>query len=224
MAQPDKRSFPAAVLAAVVAPGPHRIAARVLAVFGWLSLVAQCWLSIEWQMERGETAAWGLFIYAGYFTILTNLFCTLVTTACGWSRSGSPKWRALREPWVVTAAAVSIVMVGAIFHVLLRHEYQPTGLAALTNLIHHYLMPAGYAAFWWFVVPRGSLVWSDVWRIFAYPAAYLVYVLLRGEVGGVYPYFFIDVTTIGYGQAFLNASGISLLFIATGVAFVATKR
>jgi hypothetical protein len=115
-------------------------------------------------------------------------------------------------------------MVGAIFHVLLRHEYQPTGLSALTNLIHHYLVPAGFAVFWWFAVPRRSLMWSDIWRVFAYPTAYLVYTLMRGEVSGVYPYFFIDVSVIGYARALLNSVGISLIFIATGLVFVAAKR
>ena len=202
----------------------RRSLAALLAVLGWCSLVAQCVLSIRLHMERGETAAWGLFIYAGYFTILTNLLCALVTTAYARAQASGPRWAALREPWVVTSAAVSIVMVGAIFHVLLRHEYQPDGLSALTNLIHHYIVPVGFAIFWWLVVPRSSLVWSDIWRIFAYPAAYLVYVLMRGEVGGVYPYFFVDVSVIGYARAFLNAAGISLLFIATGLAFVAAKR
>jgi len=198
--------------------------AGVLAILGWFSLLAQCWLSIRFQMDRGNTAAFGLFMYAGYFTILTNLFCALVATAFARPRRTPSRWLALREPWVVTTAAVSIVMVGAIFHVLLRHEYQPTGLSALTNLIHHYLVPAGFAVFWWFAVPRRSLVWSDIWRVFAYPTAYLVYVLMRGEVSGVYPYFFIDVSVIGYARALLNSVGISLVFITTGLVFVAAKR
>jgi hypothetical protein len=147
-----------------------------------------------------------------------------VATAFARPRSPPSHWLALREPWVVTTAAVSIVMVGAIFHVLLRHEYQPTGLSALTNLIHHYLVPAGFAVFWWFAVPRRSLMWSDIWRVFAYPTAYLVYTLMRGEVSGVYPYFFIDVSVIGYARALLNSVGISLIFIATGLVFVAAKR
>jgi hypothetical protein len=198
--------------------------AGVLAILGWFSLVAQCGLSIRFQMDRGHTAAYGLFMYAGYFTILTNLFCAVVATAFARPRSPPSHWLALREPWVVTTAAVSIVMVGAIFHVLLRHEYQPTGLSALTNLIHHYLVPAGFAVFWWFAVPRRSLMWSDIWRVFAYPTAYLVYTLMRGEVSGVYPYFFIDVSVIGYARALLNSVGISLIFIATGLVFVAAKR
>jgi hypothetical protein len=205
-------------------PPSLQIFAGVLAILGWFSLVAQCGLSIRFQMERGHTAAYGLFMYAGYFTILTNLLCALVATAYLRPRSPASRWFALREPWVVTAAAVSIVMVGAIFHVLLRSQYQPTGLSALTNLIHHYVVPAGFLVFWWLAVPRGSLVWGDIWRVFAYPTAYLVYVLMRGEVSGVYPYFFVDVPVIGYARAIANSAGIAMVFVAVGAVFVAAKR
>ncbi len=71
---------------------------------------------------------------------------------------------------------------------------------------------------------RGSLEWSDVPRIVAYPFAYMVYILFRGEVTGLYPYFFIDVPQIGYAQTLRNAAGIGLAFLAASAAFVAVKR
>ncbi|MFM7397065.1 MAG: Pr6Pr family membrane protein [Gammaproteobacteria bacterium] len=202
----------------------NRIAAWLLAAFGWVALGTQLVLSVQHQMSLGHSAGYGVFMYTGYFTILTNLFCTIVATAFCKPLTPESRWATWREPWVVTAAAVSIVMVGLIFHVLLRAQYQPTGIAALTNLIHHYIVPVVFAIFWWRVIPRRSLVWADVWRVFAYPAAYLVYVLMRGEIGGVYPYFFIDVRTLGYAAVLVNASAISALFIGAGLAFVAAKR
>jgi hypothetical protein len=47
---------------------------------------------------------------------------------------------------------------------------------------------------------------------------------MRGEIGGVYPYFFIDVRNLGYVQVLVNASAISALFVGAGLAFVAAKR
>jgi hypothetical protein len=202
----------------------NRTAAWLLAVFGWAALGTQLVLSVQHQMSLGHSPGYGVFMYTGYYTILTNLFCTIVATAFSVQRAPESRWSAWREPWVVTAATVSIVMVGLIFHVLLRAQYQPTGIAAVTNLIHHYIVPVVFAIFWWRVVPRGSLVWGDVGRVFAYPAAYLVYVLMRGEIGGVYPYFFIDVRNLGYAQVLINASAISALFVGAGVAFIAAKR
>ncbi|NBR18202.1 MAG: hypothetical protein EBT81_10125 [Gammaproteobacteria bacterium] len=127
-----------------------RVLAIFLAVVGWPALVTQLFASIEYQQQRGHGVAYGVFMYAGYFTILTNLFCTLVATAHSKNHPAESRWTVWREPWVVTSAAMAIAMVGLVFHLLLRHQYQPTGIAALTNLIHHYIVPIVFLVFWWF--------------------------------------------------------------------------
>ena len=114
-------------------------------------------------------------------------------------------------------------MVGAVYHVLLSHLYQQEGLQAVCNRILHYTIPPLFPLPWWFAVPRHSLVWSDAWRILSYPLAYLVYLIARGEMTGLYPYFFIDVPRIGYPQALLNAAGLSAVFIAAGLLLIAVK-
>ena len=53
-----------------------------------------------------------------------------------------------------------------------------------------------------------------------FPACYLAFSLIRGAVIHWYPYFFIDVTRIGYGQAVLNSFWVLLLLL--GVAAAAT--
>lgn len=74
------------------------------------------------------------------------------------------------------------------------------------------------------MVARGALLWRDAAVAFAFPAAYAVYVFVRGEMAGVYPYPFFDVLKIGYGAALLNAAGLSVAFVLVGFAFVALKR
>jgi len=198
--------------------------AVLLAVLGFTALGTQLYLFVVTQITQGNSAAWGLVLYFGYFTILTNLFCAIVATAIAKSPAAESRWQAWRQPWVVTAAAMAILMVGVIFHLLLSKQYQPTGISAVTNVIHHYIVPVGFTILWWRVVVRGSLLWNDLPRIVAYPFAYLVYILFRGEVTGLYPYFFIDVPQIGYPQALLNAAGIGLAFVVVSAAFVAAKR
>lgn len=202
----------------------ERALAALLALLGFAALSTQLYLFVVTQITQGSTAAWGLVLYFGYFTILTNLFCAIVATAIAKSPAAESRWQAWRQPWVVTAAAMAILMVGVIFHLLLSKQYQPTGISAVTNVIHHYIVPVGFTILWWLVVARGSLLWNDLPRIVAYPFAYLVYILFRGEVTGLYPYFFIDVPQIGYPQALLNAAGIGLAFVVVSAAFVAAKR
>lgn len=204
--------------------GFDRPFALAIAALGGFALSVQLFLFVQTQLTQGGTAAWALVLYFGYYTILTNLFCVIVALAIIQRPAAESRWNGWRQPWVISAAAVSILLVGVIFHLLLRHEYQPTGISAVTNVIHHYLIPAAFTFLWWRVVPRSALTFGDVPRIVAYPFAYLVYILFRGEVTGLYPYFFIDVSRIGYSAALINAGAISLLFILVSCLFVAGKR
>jgi hypothetical protein len=56
-----------------------------------------------------------------------------------------------------------------------------------------------------------------------YPFAYFVYVIGRGEVLGTYPYFFVDVRTLGLLGALRNALAILIfyLFVAWLMALMA---
>lgn len=136
----------------------------------------------------------------------------------------STNWRWWRQPEMVTAAAVSILLVGVIYHLLLRKIHHPVGLEYACNLALHYLAPPLFVGLWWQAVPRGSLQWRDAWVAFAFPAAYAVYVFARGEMAGVYPYPFFDVNKLGYPATLVNAAWLSLVFVIVGLVMVAPKR
>ena len=198
--------------------------AAALAVLGWTALVLQAWISVNRHIALGNGAAYGVMMYTGYFTILTNAFCAMVATALALGPKASANWRWWRQPDKVTAAAVSILLVGVVYHLLLRQIHHPIGLEYACNLALHYLVPPLFVLLWWLVVPRGALLWRDAAVAFAFPAAYAVYVFARGEMAGVYPYPFFDVAKIGYGAALRNAAGLSVAFIIVGFGFVALKR
>jgi len=195
-----------------------------LAWGGAFAVVLQLGLSIQHQLEAGRTVGFAVLQYTGYYTIITNTFCALVAAACV-SPSRFGRFAAvLRSPIAITAAAVSIVMVGSLYVTLLTSVHHPQGLEHLTNLLLHYLIPPCFALFWWQVVPKGSLPWSDAWRCMALPTAYLMYLAVRGEATGLYPYYFVDVGQIGYARAAINAIAIAVVFAFTTVIFVALKR
>lgn len=179
-------------------------------------MALQLYLSLRTQILQGRSAAYGLFLYLGYFTILSNGFCALVATA---HARGRPP-----PGWVTTAAAVSIAMVGSLYFLLLRDQWDPRGLQMIVNVAMHYVVPPAFVLFWWISVPHRALVWADTLRVLVWPITYLAYVLLRGEWSGHYPYFFIDVARLGYPAALGNAAGISLAFAVTGLVFVGLKR
>jgi uncharacterized membrane protein len=198
--------------------------AVLLAVLGWTALVLQAWISVTRHIALGNGAAYGVMMYTGYFTILTNALCAAVATAVALGARVRPALQALRRPAFITAAAVSILLVGVIYHLLLRAIHHPVGLEYACNVALHYLVPPLFVVFWWLAVPRGVLVWRDLWLAFAFPAAYAVYVLARGEIAGVYPYPFFDVTKLGYSDVLRNAVSLSGVFVATGLTMLALKR
>jgi hypothetical protein len=198
--------------------------AVLLAVLGWTALVLQAWISVTRHISLGNGAAYGVMMYTGYFTILTNMLCAAVATAVALGARARPALQVLRRPAFITAAAVSILLVGVIYHLLLRAIHHPVGLEYACNIALHYLVPPLFVLLWWLVVPRGILQWRDAAVAFAFPAAYAVYVFARGEMAGVYPYPFFDVLKIGYGAALRNAAGLSVAFIIVGFGFVALKR
>jgi hypothetical protein len=194
-------------LAVTSGPAVRRLAV-LLAVLGWAALMLQAWISITRHIALGNGAAYGVMMYTGYFTILTNALCAAVATAVALGARASPALQALRRPAFITAAAVSILLVGVIYHLLLRAIHHPVGLEYACNIALHYLVPPLFVAFWWL----------------AFPAAYAVYVLARGEIAGVYPYPFFDVTKLGYSDVLRNAVGLSGVFVATGLTMLALKR
>ena len=64
----------------------------------------------------------------------------------------------------------------------------------------------------WFLRPHGSLTWRDAAFAALWPLAYAVYGLTRGLFDHFYPYFFMDPTTLSYGQIALNLVGLVVAF------------
>lgn len=195
-----------------------------LALGGAFAVALQLGLSIRHQLEAGHTVGFAVLQYTGYYTIITNSFCALIAAACVWPERFGRFAAALRSPIAITAAAVSIFMVGLLYVTLLTRVHHPQGLEHLTNLLLHYLIPPLFAYFWWQVVPKTSVDWRDAWRCMTLPTAYLVYLAVRGEATGLYPYYFIDVGQLGYASAALNALAIAAVFLLATVGFIRLKR
>lgn len=195
-----------------------------LAWGGAFAVVLQLGLSIQHQLEAGRTVGFAVLQYTGYYTIITNTFCALVAGACITPARFGRFAATLRSPITITAAAVSIFMVGMLYVTLLTQVHHPKGLEHLTNLLLHYLIPPLFSYFWWQVVPQGSLDWRDAWRCMALPAAYLIYLAVRGAATGLYPYYFVDVSQLGYARAAINALVIAAVFLLAILGFIRLKR
>lgn len=204
-------------------PVPVRLFAAAAALIGWAALALQLALSIGLATAGGRTAGWGVFMYLGYFTILTNLLAALALTAAASAAQGTLR-RFFRRPGVASAIGANIAVVGLVYFFVLRHIWNPEGLLWLADVLLHYLMPVLFLAYWWIAVPARGLRWRDLPHWWIYPLGYLVYALVRGAIAGAYPYPFIDVGALGYGRTALNAVGVLIGFSVIAALLVAIGR
>ena len=197
--------------------------AAVAAFIGWAALVLQLVLSIELATTAGRSAAWGVLNYLSFYTVLTNFLVAFALTAAA-TRAQGAFWRFFRRPGVATAIAASIAVVGLSYHFLLRNIWDPQGLLWLCNALLHYVMPVLFLVYWWIGVPARGVAYRNIPTWWIYPIAYLVYSLARGVVEGVYPYPFIDASTIGYPRLAVNALALLIVFTLIAALLVALGR
>ncbi len=204
-------------------PNRYRAFAASAAVIGWLALGLQLLLTIRLTMANGQGAWAGVWIYLGYFTVLTNLAAALALTAAASRPRGRPG-KFFARPDVHTAIAMAIIVVAAVYHLLLRQLWQPQGWQVVGDDVLHTVMPLLFVLHWWLAVPKVTLRWRQVlvWQV--YPAGYFLYALARGALNGWYPYPFLDVSALGYLRVLGDALGVLLVFIVVGLLLVTLAR
>ena len=194
--------------------------ARTIAIAGALAsgagLILQFGLMYVSMSAEGVSPPAIAWRYFGYFTLLTNLFVTLI-----WARAVFRP--AIRMPRLEAAGAVSIVMVGVIYHVLLASRWNPQGLSWVADFTHHTLVPVLFALYW-LVRPHGQLKWIDAFALVAWPLAYCPYALIRGAFDGWYAYFFLDPNHMSTLQLITSIAGLSGVFLACALVLIAADK
>lgn len=206
---------------------PSSAAARALtavaAVTGWFALALQLGITVRLRIANGGTLAGGIWLYLGYFTILTNLLAAAVLTAALGAGRGA-LGRALRRPGVAAGTAVSILLVGIGYNLLLRHAWHPQGFQFLADELLHDVMPLLFLSWWWLWAPKDGLGAASVIGWALYPVGYFAYALIRGAASGAYPYPFMDAAQLGYGRVLFNGLGLLAGFAIIGLGLVALAR
>jgi hypothetical protein len=205
------------------APAVRRRFLAVAAILGWAGLSIQMYLILHSRWTLGASLLGGLMSFFSYFTVLSNtLVATVLTCELTSRESAARRW--FLQPWVSSGIAVSIVVVGLAYSLLLRHLWHPEGWQWLADELMHDVMPVLFLVYWFCCVPKGfsRLRHIALWVI--YPLVYFGYALLRGHLLAVYPYPFIDVAKLGYPQVFLNAGGLLVGFVVIALVVVGLDR
>lgn len=190
-----------------------RLAALALFLIVTAGLIGQFYVS-------GQTPALApigprLWEMLRYFTILANLWvCWLMARQALGLQNG---------PQSLISATLALGMVGVIFQLLLTAPEPFVGLQWWVDFTLHGAMPLLVVLWWLAFAPRPpSLRALPRWLIF--PLAYCAYALIRGGVDGVYPYFFLDVTTYGWARILGNIAAFLMVFSLAGAGLWALGR
>jgi hypothetical protein len=133
-----------------------------------------------------------------FFTIQSNLLVLVVaiTLVIDPGRDGR-FWRVLRLD-----ALLGIAITGLVFELVLIDYVDPTGWQLVATIGFHYIAPWATVLGWVLFGPRPRIDRSTVAWAFVWPVAWIAYTFVRGAFVDWYPYPFLDVDKVGYGEAF----------------------
>ncbi len=192
-----------------------RLLRSLTAVIAWAAVLVQMVMSIRHGLAAGDSFARATIDYFSYFTVTTNTLVALVLTV-PWLAPESPAATWLARPHMTAMTCAAIIVVGLAYHVLLSSINHPTGIEYVTDLGLHYIVPTLFTLHWVLAAPKAGLRFAHLPWFAVYPTAYFLYLVARGAMVGEYPYFFVDVNTIGLGGAARNAAGILAFYLVVG--------
>lgn len=186
-----------------------RIIQAIGAVVGWFAVITQLYLIIT---NRNASVGETIVRFFSFYTILTNILVALCLT-CSLFASQTTAGKFFSRYSTITAITLYILVVGIVYNLVLRSLWQPEGMQKIVDELLHSFIPLWFVIYWLTVRPRTRLHWRQSFTWLIYPLVYTVFILIRGKLSGFYPYPFIDVKNLGFGQVLLNSFYLFLTFL-----------
>lgn len=194
------------------APATLRISAAIIGATALVALALQTTLNLE--PDGSPLVSFALLLR--YFTIWSNLAAGLILLWVALGRHAGER--------VLFALATALSVVALVYHALLAADHDPVGLDWWTNLAFHTLIPGGAIAWWIAWSDRAHLTWRSLPLVTPAPVAYTLFALANGAATGFYPYFFLDLPALGWGQLVFNITGLALFFVLMGALLLGLRR
>ena len=131
-----------------------------------------------------------------YYTIQTNIMVSvwLILAIVWYNKPESLK--KITGP-LKGAFTLYITTTFIFFAILLQIFYRPTGFAAFSNIILHYVTPIAFIVDWVLTETKLKYKWNYLpyWTI--YPLCYLLFSFIHGSLTGDYIYPFLNINQLG---------------------------
>lgn len=190
----------------------QRLFQITIATITWIMLLLQFYLQI---VNRTTSISEAIIRYFSYFTILTNLLVAISFTSL--LLPGSRRLSFFSHNTVLTAVTLYILIVGLVYNLVLRSQWNPQGMQLIVDNGLHTITPLLTLFYWFMYVNAKNIKWLQTASWLIYPFAYLIYALIRGSFSNFYPYFFINVDNLGYSKALLNAGFVTAAFLVVAL-------
>lgn len=188
------------------------VSASLLALITWFCVILQFYISPDTFTN-----------VISYFTILCN---SLIALSLSFS-AFLPKTKLgnlFSSLSVKTAVALYIFIVFVVYNTVLRGIWKPTGWQLFLDNMLHVAIPILYILYWLLLVDKGTLSWKNGFYWLIFPLIYLIYSLIRGSMVGWYPYPFLNVDKLGFGQVIINIFIMLIIFLISGSALIAINN
>ena len=174
--------------------------------FGLLTFVA-IGVQLKTLADEGKL---DLVNYFSYFTILSNVIgaTLLLVGAAAWRATRSGRMDLLRG-----GAVVYLTVTFIVFALLLSNTDVDLAIPWVNSVLHE-IIPVVIVIDWLIDPPSVRLTQRQGLLWLSFPAAWIVYVLIRGAIFGKYPYPFLDPANGGYASVAVYCVGILVLMVA----------
>jgi len=187
--------------------------------------VAVLGVVMQLLLSRRPSEAFAQF---NYYTLQTNLivsivaFLNIVSDWKGWkSHKVGEVLRILNG-----GSVLWITVTMTIYHLFLSGYYRPEGIALIANTLLHYVTPVAAIIHWAIFEERSSYrsFYPLLWVL--YPFGYAAVSVVRGELNGFYPYWFLNPSSeypagIGsYTNLFVFILSVGAIFVVIGYLMV----
>jgi len=197
--------------------------AALIAVIAWVGLAMQFAWAISNPAAQDVDVAERIIRYFSFFTVVGNGIIAIISTAIASARSSRFSKR-VQNGSILTAAAVYISIVAVVYSLFLRSVVNAQGWHLISDHIVHDIVPAVFVLFWLVYAPKRDVRWLDPLKWLVVPVIYMAYCLARGAIGNWYPYWFADVTKLGYPTALRNAGLVLIAFLIFGFIYAAIAK
>ncbi|MHA2129097.1 MAG: Pr6Pr family membrane protein [Promethearchaeota archaeon] len=161
------------------------------AVLSWVTFITS---AVIYTVNYGAILPW----FNGFksFSMQTNLMVTIwFTLAILWHKKPSLLEK-ITGP-LKGAFTLYITITFIFFAVLLSPLYQPTGFAAFSNLVFHYITPIAFMVDWALTEIKVRYQWKHLRYWIIYPIGYLLFAFIHGTFTGQYLYYFLNISELG---------------------------